>query len=448
LKRLVVLRHIIIIALLSLSVYSCTKDISPIGLSLVEPIDLLSMGYSDTVQIVAYTIPDDSMYTHNVGITSSTGAVTSYVQAGSMYDPIFGRTTANFYSELFLTQTRTRFGTTPVFDSAYLYLPYYNSYGDTLSNLTYHVYNLTESIDSTHTYSYNTLNYDPDPIGTITFQPKPHDSTLYNGSKHAPVLRIPINSKFGNTILGITDTTSLNNNTEFTKVFKGICIISDVQNTPGKGSVITYVMPSDYFKLQMYYHNPGDTAKVYNFAISSGCARFQNYDHNGYADAIPTLKQQLDGNKESGKEFLFAQGLGGTKIKIEFPYLDKWENKDKIVINDAQLILGNSSTSAVFKNPSYISLHEVGENGTTSPYSIVDANEDASYFDGSYNSSSNSYRFRLTRYIQQLLLGKVRNNGLHLIIPNSAIVGTRLVLNGTSSPQSDLKLYIRYTKLR
>jgi len=444
LKRLVFLHQLVLIALVSLLIASCTKDISPIGTKLVDPIDLLSMGYTDTIQIIAYSVPDDSVYTHNLNISN-----VHYIQLGSMYDPIFGRATSSLYTQLFLSQSRTRFGTSPIFDSAYLYLPYKSSYGDTLSNMTLRVYGLTESIiDSLHSYSYTTLSYDETkPFGEITFQPKPYDSTFYNGKKQAPMLRISINSTFGNSVLRITDTTTLNSNAEFVKVFKGICIIAEPQNTPGKGSILTFVMPSDYIKLQMYYHNTEDTTN-YNFAISAGCSRFQNYDHYGYAEAIPMLKQQLDGNTSLGQEFLFAQGMAGAKIKIEFPNLKKSFDAQKIVLNDAQLILGNASVSDVFKNPSYLTLRSIGENGNTSPFNIVDETEGAGYFDGTYNKGSNSYRFRITRYIQQVLNGEINDNGLHLIIPSSEFNSARLVLNGTSSPQSDLKLYLRYTKLK
>lgn len=443
-KRLVYLRKILFISLLSLVVFSCSKELTPIGIGLVNEVDLLSMGYTDTVKLVAYTIPDDSVYTRNLNVNN-----VHYIQLGSMNDPIFGTTTSNLYSQLFLTSSRTRFGSSPVFDSAFLYLNYKGSYGDTLSNMTLNVYNLTESIvDSLTSHSYNTISYDPDPIGEVTFQPRPHDSAYYAGSKQAPTLRIRINRKFGNAILGISDTNALNTNAGFVKAFKGICIIADPQKTPGKGSILTFQMPTDYIPLTMHYHNSPDTAKTYDFAISSGCSRFQNYNHNGYADAIPALRQQLAGDTSLGQQFLFAQGLAGTKIMIQIPYLDKWSNKDKIVINDAQLIIGNSSVSSMFPNPSYLTLNGVGENGSTSPSSIIDANETSGYFDGTYNAANNLYRFRITRYVQQIILGKERNNGMHLIIPSSALYGARLVLNGKSSPQSDLKLYLRYTKLR
>jgi len=407
-------------------------------MELLDPVDLLSMGYTDTVQIRAYSIPEDSIITSNL----------TYSQIGSMNDPIFGITNATFYSQVFLNGTKVRFGTNPVFDSAFLYLPYRNSYGDTLSNMTFHVYSLSESIeDSTIYYSNKTVAYDQaNPIGEITFQPKPHDSAYFAGSTQLPFLRIPINSAFGNYILN-ADTVSLNNNEGFVNYFKGICLTAETQNTPGKGAIITFNMPSDYSRIVMYYHNSEDTLN-YNFIISTDCARFQNYDHHGYAEAIPMLREQLSGNTSLGQQFLFAQGMAGIKIKIEFPYFKQWFETEKVVLNDAQLILGNASVSDVFTNPSAITLRGVGEAGTTSPSKIADDADAAGYFDGTYNSTSNTYRFRIKRYLQQVLTGEENNNGLHLIIPSASYVGTRLVLNGTSSPQSDLKLYLRYTRVK
>lgn len=438
-KRLVFLRQLTLAALLSLVVFSCTKELTPIGLGLLDPVDLLSMGYTDTVQIKAYSIAEDSVFTHNL----------QYAQIGSMYDPIFGVTTSTFFSQVFLSTDGTRFDTAPVFDSAYLYLPYKTAYGDTLTNMTFHVYALTESIlDSVHTYSNNTVSYDKEnPLGEITFQPRPTDSAFYNGEKQAPMLRIPINEKFGNAIIH-ADTNYLDDNAAFVKLFKGICIVADKQTTSGKGSIVSFSLTSGYSRILMYYHNSEDTL-TYSFPISNDCSSFHNYDHNGYAEAIPALKHQLDKTDLSlGGQFLFAQGLAGVKIKIEFPYMNTWFETEKIVINDAQLILGNASVSDVFTNPSSVTLRGVGEAGTTSPYTTIDESEGSAYFDGTYDDGSNSYRFRLSRYLQQLLLGKVNSNGLHLIIPSASYASSRLVLNGTTSEQSDLKLYLRYTRIR
>jgi hypothetical protein len=397
------------------------------------------MGYSDTVSIVAYSIPEDSVYTTDL----------TYTRLGSMYDPIFGVTTASVYSQLFLSGTRVRFGTDPVYDSAFLYLPYKGSYGDTLSNMTFRIYEITESVaDSFSYYSNASLPYDiSKPLGEITFQPKPSDSAYYEGEKHVATLRIPINSNFAASIFS-ADNNDLNTNTNFVQHFKGFCIIAEPQNTPGRGAIITFDMPSDYSRLVMYYHNAEDDSLNYSFPITTACNRFQNYSHNGYTEAVQMLKGQLiDKDISLGQQFLFAQGMGGIKIKIEFPHLKKWFDTEKYVINDAQLIIGNSSVSDVFYNPSSVTLREVGEAGSTSPNDLVDVTTSKSYFDGTYNKATNSYRFRISRYIQQVLTGKVNDNGLHLILPNSNYATTRLVLNGTASPQSDLKLYLRYSRV-
>ncbi len=441
-KRLVFLRQLSLFALISLLFASCTKELTPIGLDLLDPLDLLHMGYTDTIQINAYTIPDDSVYTHNLSVDDANAIY--YGQVGSFYDPIFGRTTANFYSQLYLS-TSTRFGSYPVFDSAFLYLPYLSAYGDTLTNMTLRVYSLTDSIvDSIHCWSNSTINYDQaHPIGELTFQPRPNDSAYYNGSKQPMMLRIPINSNFGNAVMFPQDTSSLNNNTNFVRFYKGLCIIAEPENTPGKGSIIMFRI-SDASKLSMYYHTAALDTLSYDFLLSSSASKFQNYNHYGYSQAIPALRNQLAGDTTLGKQFLFVQGLAGVKIKLQFPNLAKWGEKNGVVINDAQLILGNSSVSKDFVNPGNITLREIGEAGTTSPNKIIDESTRADYYSGYYYPAGNTYRFRITRYIQQYLLGKTNQKGLHLIIPHS-YMGNRLVLNGTSSPISDLKLYLRYT---
>lgn len=408
-------------------------------MGLLDPNDLLALGYTDTIQITAYSIPEDSVDTYKM----------PYALIGSMYDPIFGVTTATFYSQIRLSKSSTRFGTAPVFDSAYLYLPYLGSYGDTISNMTFTVYQLTESMLDSSYYSNATLPYDEaKPLGQITFQPKPNDSAYYDGEKQGTILRIPITNNFGDAIFSITDTTYLNDNTKFVEKFYGICIVATPQTTSGKGCILNFSLSSGLSELKMYYHNTDDTTS-YSFYLNTSAKSFNNYNHNNYAEAIPNLREQIvNHNISPGQQFLFAQGLGGVKIKIEFPGLNKWADSQKTVINDAQLIFGNASVSDIFSAPGQITLRGVGEAGTTSPDKIIDESSiGAGHFDGFYNESANSYRFRLTRYIQQVIIGKANDNGLHLIIPGSSYYGARLVLNGTSSIKPDLKLYVRYTKV-
>ena len=415
--------------------FSCKKDLNLIGLDLVSPSELLKLGYTDTVQIKAFSVEEDSVKTANL----------SYALIGSMNDPVFGRTTANWFSQLRLSVEPTEFGTYPVFDSAFLLLPYSGSYGDTMSNMTIKVYSLMQDLlDSVQQYSNQTIMYDEESLlGQITFTPRPHDSIYFEGSRQIPYLRIPLNSVFGSRMV-LADTSDLKTNAKFIDYFKGIAIIADPQQQSGSGAILNMTISSGSSRIDMYYHNLTDTSS-YSFNLNSDCQRFNHYEHENYTGASPLLRQQIAGDSTLGQQFLFVQTMGGIRVKLRFPNLKNWFNNQKVIINDAQLILTNASPSSTFKPPSSLSLYPVNADGTLYPYALPDANEGTGYFGGYYDSSTGRYDFRLTHYVQQILTGKQTDYGLFLIIPGSSITGGRLVLNGTGAPASSLKLYIKYT---
>jgi hypothetical protein len=416
--------------------FSCKKDLNLVGLDLVSPEELLKLGYSDTVQITAYTVKEDSVKTANL----------SYALLGSMNDPIFGKTTADWYSQIRLATEPTQFGTSPVFDSAFLLLPYSGAYGDTLSNMTLRVYKLIDDIvDSVHKYSNNSVQYDDEiPLGEITFAPHPYDSAYFNGEKQLPYLRIQLNSAFGSQMV-MSDTSDLASNAKFVKAFKGIAIISEPQQGVGQGAILRMAISSGSSRIDMYYHNATDTS-TYSFGLNSDCLRFNHFDHDNYNGASPLLKQQLEGDTSLGTQFLFTQTMGGMRVKIKFPNLKNWFKDQKVIINDAQLVLTNSSTSTTFNPPSTLSLYPIADDGTLNPVALPDYSETITgFFGGSYNASAKTYTFRLTHYVQQVLTGVQDNNGLFLFIPLSSVTGGRLVLNGTGSPTSGMKLYLKYT---
>lgn len=415
--------------------FSCTKDLSEVGLDLVSPSELLKLGYSDTVSISAFSVQEDSVRTYNL----------SYALIGSMNDPVFGKTSAEWYSQIRLAEEPTYFGDTPVFDSAYLILPYQGAYGDTLSNMTIRVYELAEDIiDSVHNYSNHTISYlENQLLGELTFTPRPNDSAYYLGSTQAPAIRIPMNSKFAQRLL-FADTSYLTTNEEFLDYFKGLALVASTQETPGKGAIIKMKISAGSSKVLMYYHNESDTT-TYSFGINTECKRFNHYDHEGYSAASPMLSQQLQGDTTLGDQFLFLQSMGGIRVKIRFPHLADWNQSGKVVVHDAQLIFTNSSPSTTFTPPDQITLYPVADDGTLYPYQLPDADQGTDYFDGYYNSTEGTYRFRLSRYVQQVMNGTQDNNGLFLIIPGASVTSDRLVLNGAGAAQSGLKLFLKYT---
>ena len=105
-KSKYLLKYLTLSGLLIVLLSACTKELTPIGIDLLPGDQLLKMGYTDTATIIAYSEPEDSVYTQKL----------NYAMVGSIYDPVFGKTDASFYSKLLITTTRVRFGTDHVYD--------------------------------------------------------------------------------------------------------------------------------------------------------------------------------------------------------------------------------------------------------------------------------------------------------------------------------------------
>ncbi|HNX44205.1 MAG TPA: DUF4270 domain-containing protein [Bacteroidales bacterium] len=416
---------------------TCTKDPDLVGLNLVSPSELLKLGYTDTAQIVAYTVKVDTVSTQKL----------TYALIGSMNDPVFGQTDATFYSQILLVDEGSDYGTSPVFDSAYLVLPYHGVYGDTMSNMTFRIYELTQPLDATDTmYSFNTVPYDESHLlGSLTFVPRPHDSVYIDGTKTAPSLRIPLTEYFGQRMLSIS-ADSLDDNDSFLNCFYGICIVAEKQETPGKGSILYFTVPSSKSMITLNYHNTEDTTKAY-YIINTNCMRFGNYSHNGYSSASPLLQQQFSGDTTVGNQYLFLQSMGGCRVRLRFPSVPDWQSKHHLIVNDAQLIFTNASPGSQYTEPASLALMQIDDDNVSIGDYLDDQLESSTYFDGNYNETDHTYRFRVTRYIQQLMTGKVENNGLYLIISGAAINSDRLILNGPQNPYGKLKLFVKYTVL-
>lgn len=417
---------------------SCNKEADLIGLDLLPPGDKLNVSYMDTTTIVAYSVYEDTLRTD----------VLSYAMIGSIYDPVFGKTSANFYTQFQLSANAPDFGTSPVCDSIVLVLPYKSLFGDTTALQTFRIYELSENLmlDSVY-YSNDHVDYNQGVLlAEKTFLPRVHDSIVVDTStKIIPQLRIPLNTELGTRILAAS-AADLATNKAFVQFIKGIAIIPNEENTPGNGSLVSFSLSSTYTRMKMYYHNTADTS-VYDFVIgTTACARFSEYNHFGHVNASSDFRAQLSGDTTLGQQKLYIQALGGTKIKLRFPNLKKWAGDRKIAINEAQLIMSNADASSPFTSPSLLGLRVLYKDGSVN-YTVDELESlGAYYFDGTYNNSAKTYRFRISRYIQQLLIPETENSGLYLFVPGAGITANRLILNGTNKQLTGhMKLAITYT---
>ncbi len=115
-----------LILVLAFLLITCNDDKNSLGLDVQPPNDKLNVFTVDTTAVIAYSQIVDSVKTDETSLTL----------LGSMVDPVFGSSTASFYTQFRLSQTAFDFGTTPFPDSLVLALDYEDFYGDSTSAMT------------------------------------------------------------------------------------------------------------------------------------------------------------------------------------------------------------------------------------------------------------------------------------------------------------------------
>ncbi len=427
-----------------LAMLSCTKDPYEIGFDLLPPSDTLNVITTDTCTVEAFSMIQDSVRTDKA----------ANLILGSMVDPIFGKTTAGFYSQVLLSYEGIDFGKNPVLDSIVLVLLYSDYYGDTLTRQNVKVYEMSEDLvyDSVHFSNQKLATY-PTLLADQDFYPKLKDSIKVYDQKVPAHLRINLNKQtnyFGNKILS-APANALLSDADFIKYVKGLYVTASPVNS--NGALLNFNIASGLTKLVVYFHDgddPKNDSLHYDMLLNQSCARFIQVDHHGYLDANPDLKQQIL-NKDSAKgaNNLFLQGLGGVKIKLKFPYIKDLGKGKIIAVNDALLILQNMETDTILAPPPAITMIRQDSAGRIGY--LVDDNEGSNYFGGTYDEKKRSYFFRLTQHMQNILQNSYTNSfDLYMMVntpvkssasPNRIMLyGTKPQIPGENSNRLHLKM--------
>ena len=407
---------------------SCKKDPYEIGLDLLPGTDTLNISSNDSTSIIAYSVLQDSIRTDK----------TSTFALGSLMDPVFGVTTASFYSQFRPSTDSYSFGQNPVLDSIVLSIQYSSIYGNPNTLQSLKVYEVSEKLDPVLSYySKRSAGIYPIMLANKTFRPAPKDSVTVYGKKVAPHLRINLNqytNYLGNKIIS-APTAILNDVNSFSEYMRGLYIESAKVNY--SGALVIFNPLGTETKLVVYYHNQdvGDSLHC-DLPIVSASARFTHIDHNNYLDVSPEFKRQvLNHDTTLGKSQLFLQGLGGVKIKVRMPFLSNFVKKGPIAVNSALLILKNITTDTSYAPPLSLTLMKVDSAGYNS--FLIDENEGPEYFGGVYNKTARTYSFRITRYVQSILSGKSKNLDLYVMVNNpikSLLNPNRIIIHGTHPP--------------
>jgi len=423
-----------------LIISACRKEDSILGLQVQPPGDQIGTAFSDTISIQTSIVREDSLR------SDETASVFGLL--GSYNDPVFGKSYSSFFSQFLLASNVSGFGSGVQLDSVVLSIAYNNSYGNISSQQIIKVFELKTAILRENAYYSNIKdsNYVDfnNEVGSLTFVPKLTDSVVVDGVKKAPQLRIRLNNNFGYKLLTASPSV-LSDNTSFTNYFKGLYLKSfNNDQLAGEGAILFFDMLKADSKLTIFYSNTfitnvdGVETSVtvkdsYSFLPNINAARINKFSH----DYAATEVQSNLALSKSSK--IFVQSMAGINGRISFPYLKDLLKEGKIAINKAELVLkaDPGSSFSTFAPPSRLFVVTIDSAGTK--LEIPDIAEGDSYYGGSYNSSTNEYRFNIARYLQGVLNDDQKFD-LLLVPSGAAISANRFV-------SSDIKLNLTITKL-
>ncbi len=431
-------RFSVLLFVLAILVCGCKKDIDVIGLGLQGDEDLLNADFIE-VPIEAYSMLEDSINTKNL--------LNNVV--GDILDPVFGRTSAGFCTQFALSGTNMKFKDTDVLDSVVLTLQYSGFFGDTLSAMSFEVYQLAAPLSASAYYSCDdqpevsgdNLVYSASPVHVKPNAPV-HLDTVTNTAH----LRLRLDDYFGEGLMGLGNA-ALSTTSSFQNAFNGLCVRAH-RAGGGAGNLSYISLTSAMSGITIYYHE-ANTYKKYTFPVSTACTRYNFYTHDYSQGDADFRAQVLDGNRELGQQKLYVQPTAGVRTRVDLAQLDSLLGNKNVVINRAELILTDISADAsYFFQPYNLSLQVVNAVGHGVSYTPDDASyTSTSYFGGIYDKTSKEYRFRITNYVQQILKGTAAGKQLNVVISGAGVRGNRLVFRGTDPGFSDrFRLEVYYTE--
>ena len=428
------------ISTLALAFASCKKSPETIGNNLISDNNYIGAYHTDTAKIVCHS------YFDSIATSNATSAL-----LGATKDPVFGTTEAGFYAQFRPSVAGQSFGNNPVMDSLVLQLCISGYYGDTTVMQTVHAYALTDSLatDSTY-YSYSSVATENINLANgHQFSPHPRTKVHIIGTDTVtqPIIRIPLGQELGNYLITL-DTTAYSRPDLFKQYFKGLYLTCAPVSM--NGAILNINLTNNtYTLLQLYYHDAAtpDKSMRYNFYVTSSDVYFNHFDHDYTQGSPEFVSQMIDGQEALGQSALYVQAMGGVRSWVKFPNLTHWTDSLEgchLVVNDAKLVLPASSmlTDSIYKAPSSFIL--LGFNADSTNYLLPDYYEGTSFFGGTYNSSKQAVVFRITEYLQSIIMEKKDNVGLCFGINGAAYNASRMVVNGPESNEME-KMHLEVT---
>ena len=433
------MRRILAAALLAFALASCEKSTGEIGLDFV-----------DGSQFAFGTKSEVAMRTHTEAFDSLVTLRPAALLVGSYQDPIFGRPTASFATQLVLSSVAPDFGANPTVDSVFMILPYAGWYGDTTAAFHIKVQRSDSALTDSVYYAFSTAAAG-ETLCDTSFVPKAGVKTLRTGTRVGETsmfLKLS-RQKFQEWIVDAStaNPSVLESNAAFLDYFNGLIVSGGPNNetmyqfNPGDASA----------KVRIFYTNDSiraDTSTagldygVYDLLWISGVQSFNIISHERSQAAFDLEAQDT----VLGESSVYIQGLGGAVTVLNLDGLRALRDSG-YVVNYAELVVPvREGSNLKYQAPGGLSVLQVKGSAKT----LIRDYQRGSV-GGTFSASGvlrkGAYRFEITRHVQDLLgLDTTSSYRMMLIPERMASSPLRAVLHGNADAVEPMSLNLWYTK--
>lgn len=387
-------RTILAISAMILVLWSCEEDPSPIGTSLLPTGDFAEVFSTDTIDIKAYTMYNDSVRTTD-----------SLYVLGKRYNPYFGTTIAEIITQLNLTNPWPGHGFT--IDSVSLILAVSQYEGDTvLYDKQIELYEISEYLYKDTAYYSNKPVMVERYIGTY----------LLDTIKAGRVVEVKLPNSFGEYLMRDTSMLFISSTVDdFRQFFKGLYMRLTESPT---NAFFSLSSSSSTSGIQIYYRTKSGTKTTYSFVLSDKSAKYRRIIHNfTTADPAKKINHINDGVLDT---VVYQQKVDGVFTRIELPGLEGLKGMVPLSVNKARLFMPAYLDGDIFidaKMPTTVLLRYTDASGKK--MFIPDAMFGQPYFGGLYKSDKDGYSFNLAAFVQEYLEGRIPEPVLELYLPRA-----------------------------
>lgn len=433
------MRRILAAAALAFALASCEKSTGEIGLDFVDG-SQFAFGTKSEVAIRTHTEAFDSLVTLRPAA----------LLVGSYQDPIFGRPTASFATQVVLSSVAPDFGTNPSVDSVFMILPYAGWYGDTTATFHIKVQRSDSALTDSVYYAFSTAAAG-ETLCDTSFVPKAGVKTLRTGTRVGETsMFLKLNrQKFQEWIVdaSTTNPSVLASNAAFLEYFKGLIVSGGPNNetmyqfNPGDASA----------KVRIFYTNDsiradtsvaGKDYGVYDLLWTSGVQSFNMITHDRSQASFDLTAQDT----AQGESSVYVQGLGGAVVVLNLDGLRELRDSG-YVVNYAELVVPvREGSNLKYQAPGGLSVLQVKGSSKT----LIRDYQRGSV-GGTFSASGvlrkGAYRFEITRHVQDLLGVDTTSSYRMMLIPERmASSPLRAVLHGSADAVEPMSLNLWYTK--